>query len=359
MEKKIMGYKLDLGAWNGVFAVPCCIVDEHLKLAGAAQLKVMLWLLRHSGEELSDEIIASALNMSPADVRDSMLYWKETGVVCENDCIITPPEDDRTVSAPLPAQVAQAVQPAQQIQPPQPLTVPAPEKQEQPAKTGNKLSRVLSRPEKPDTVYLAERMNNDESIMFLMHTADEIFGRPTSNNEKETLLLIHEYDGIPVEVLIMLLQYARDIGKCNIRYIEKLAINWSDEEINTLERAEEKIRMLTSGISAAGRIQQIVGQDRHSPTQKEIAYADKWLNSMKLTEEMIRYAYEICVDAKGKYIPKYVDSVLSRWESAGIKTLEQAQEDQLRGKPAPKKQKTVTYDIDQYESTNAIFEEGF
>ena len=80
---------------------------------------------------------------------------------------------------------------------------------------------------------------------------------------------------------------------------------------------------------------------------------------MKLTEEMIRYAYEICVDAKGKYIPKYVDSVLSRWESAGIKTLEQAQEDQLRGKPAPKKQKTVTYDIDQYESTNAIFEEGF
>ena len=67
-------------------------------------------------------------------------------------------------------------------------------------------------------------MNEDESIAFLMRSADEIFGRMTSNSDKETLLMIHEYDGLPVDVLIMLLQYALSVGKCNMRYIEKMAI---------------------------------------------------------------------------------------------------------------------------------------
>lgn len=35
-----MNYKMNLGAWNSIFAVPCSVVDEHIKLAGAAQLKV-------------------------------------------------------------------------------------------------------------------------------------------------------------------------------------------------------------------------------------------------------------------------------------------------------------------------------
>ena len=56
-----MEYKLDLGAWNSVFAVPCNIVDEHLRLAGAAQLKVILWVLRHAGEAFSVEDIASII----------------------------------------------------------------------------------------------------------------------------------------------------------------------------------------------------------------------------------------------------------------------------------------------------------
>ena len=48
-----MEYKMNLGSWNSVFAVPGDIVDKHLRLAGAAQLKVILWTLRHAGEEFT------------------------------------------------------------------------------------------------------------------------------------------------------------------------------------------------------------------------------------------------------------------------------------------------------------------
>ncbi len=85
-----MEYNLNLGAWASVFAVPSEIVDKHIKLAGAAQLKVILWFLRHAGENFTVEDIAESLSMQNADVRDSLQYWVETGVISMNEGIITP-----------------------------------------------------------------------------------------------------------------------------------------------------------------------------------------------------------------------------------------------------------------------------
>ena len=340
-----MEYRMNLGAWNSIFAVPCDIVDKHLKLAGAAQLKVLLWVLRHSGEGFTTEDISSALSMSAADVRDSMLYWKETGIVCESEGELSPPKAQRTENT----AAEESNEPAKQEE--------KTESEKKSASEEKKPSRALSRPEKPDIAYLTERMRVDESIVYLMQTADELFGRPTSANEKETLLLIHEYDGLPVEVILMMIQYAAGIGKCNARYLEKVAINWADDEITTLERAEERIKQLTSGRSAAGMIQKLFGIGTHTPTEKEIAFADRWLNTWGFPADVIYYAYEICVDAKGEYIPKYVNSVLERWYSSGIKTLDKAKADQQRGKKKAEKKKSASYDIDLYDSINTILEE--
>ncbi len=344
-----MDYRMDLGAWNSVFVVPSDIVDKHLKLAGAAQLKVILWFLRHAGENYSTEDIARALSMQEADVRDSLLYWSETGVIYVSEGKITPAKSeinesfssDETVKTQSASE--EVTQKTENVEP---------EKQ-------TKSSRALSRPEKPDIRYLTKRMSEDEGIVYLMQAADEIFGRPTNNNDKATLLMIHETDGLPVEVIIMLLQYAAEIGKCNIRYIEKIAISWADDEVNTLERAEKRIQQLTSGRNAAGIVQNIIGLEKHSPTEKETYYADRWINQWKFTSEMIRRAYEICVDTKSKYIPKYVDSVLGRWFSSGITTPEQADMDQSKGKKkAQNKTYEATYDISEFESSSIIDEEG-
>lgn len=53
-----MGYKLELGAWSAVFAVPNALVDRYIKEADGDQLKVMLWLLRHNGRPYAAEDLA-------------------------------------------------------------------------------------------------------------------------------------------------------------------------------------------------------------------------------------------------------------------------------------------------------------
>ncbi len=34
-----MDYRLDIGMWNQVFAVPCALVDQHIKLAGRSSFR--------------------------------------------------------------------------------------------------------------------------------------------------------------------------------------------------------------------------------------------------------------------------------------------------------------------------------
>lgn len=351
-----MEYKIDLGVWNSVFAVPAVIVDKHIRLAGAAQLKVLLCFLRHAGEGLGINELSSMLNMHEADVRDCLQYWVQTGVIAVNGDRLSPPEvSDSAVDhspapdvKPLPAENDTAVK------------KDSAEDTSRDNSTDNEITgkeegkkRALSRPEKPDTAYIAERMKQDSDVAFLMNSADEIFGRITNHNDKATLLLIHEYDGLPVEVILMLLQYAADVGKCNMRYIEKTAINWADDEITTLQAAEARIKQLTNSRNAAFRVQRIIGAQEHSPTEKELSFADQWINRWKFSDEMIRAAYEICVDAKGKYIPGYTNSVLERWQRAGISTPEQAKaERQSRKKPKSEKGYDATYDIAEYESTS-------
>ena len=59
-----MDYRLDIGMWNQVFAVPCALVDRHLKLAGKEQLQVLLYALRHAGEGFTPEGLAGDLGMT-------------------------------------------------------------------------------------------------------------------------------------------------------------------------------------------------------------------------------------------------------------------------------------------------------
>ena len=75
-----MHYQIDLGPWGGIFAVPTCVVDKHLKLASGLALKVLLLLLR-TQIPLSAEEIATRLGQSQGDVRDALAYWEQAGLL--------------------------------------------------------------------------------------------------------------------------------------------------------------------------------------------------------------------------------------------------------------------------------------
>ena len=330
-----MQYIVNFQNWGSVFAVPTALVDQHLKLAGAVQLKVILWVLRGGGQPFTAESAAKALRLKPEEVNDALQYWVQAGFFSE-------------AGAPSPQ-----VQPeTKELQPFVPKAAP---QTQEPAQAS---SLPVRRKPKPTGLYLSERISQSEEIAYLMQEAQQILGKVVSPALSSTLVAAHDDYGLPVEVIIMLLQYAANIGKCNMRYIEKMAISWAEEEITSLALAEKKIDRLTSGRNCAMIVQRTIGLEEHSPTEKEMEFADLWINQWKFTADMIREAYERCVDAKGKYIPKYTSSVLERWYHAGITTVEQARNEKLQNrKSKPTGGSGGAYDIDLFESTSVIDEE--
>jgi DnaD/phage-associated family protein len=333
-----MNYSMNLGAWNSVFAVPCSVVDKHIKLAGSMPLKVLLWTLRHAGESFESKDTAQALGISETDVNDAMLYWQQAGLIAIEKEEITP--DGGTMQKP---------------EVPEPLNTPEIPLEKPPEEKPHK---VLSRPQKADNAFVAKRMNESTEIACLMQEAEQILGRLISNGDSATLLMIHDDFGLPADVIIMLLQYAMSIGKANMRYIEKVAMNWADEEISTHEKAESKLRSLAENSKAWHVVEQAIGMPHRVPSAKEESAAAVWVTDWHFSIALIHEAYDRSIDATGKFSPAYMNRIFERWQKDGVTTLEQAQKEKEERASARKndvknkKSNNVTFDIDEYERTS-------
>ena len=348
-----MSYLLNLGAWNSVFAVPTELVDRHLKLAGSVQLKALLWLLRHGGENVGEDALSDALGVSKADVADAMLYWQECGLIVRNeDGGFDPAAPDARTSSVETAAPAPVSSPPAAVQTVQTAQAPSPQET-----TAHKPTAVLpTRPQKPDNAFVAQRIAESPEIAMLMQESQVILGRLIKNGDSSTLLMMHDYLGLPTDVILMLLQYTVSIGKSNMRYIEKAAMNWADEEINTHEKAEEKIRRLSENSRAWGVIEQTLGIARRSPTKQETELASRWINEWRFSPDMIREAYERCVNQTGKLSLRYMNKILERWQREGILSLDQARREQEQKAAARQEQEEnrISYDIDSFERSGAF-----
>ena len=187
----------------------------------------------------------------------------------------------------------------------------------------------MARPLRPDPVYVAKRISEDKEIEALLNEAQYILGRPVSPNENAGMIMMHDNDGLPCEVILMLLTYGASNQK-GMRQIEAMGAAWAKEGILTLEQADEKIRELEESKEAYRKVQSILGLEYRKPSQKEEENYTRWVNEWKFTDDMIKTAYDICVNAKGKYIPNYVNTILMRWNENGIRTVEQVEAERAK-----------------------------
>ena len=189
--------------------------------------------------------------------------------------------------------------------------------------------------------------------------AQYIFGRPVSHNENAGILMMHDNDGLPAEVILMLLTYGIE-NKKGMRYIEAMGKSWANEGIFTAQQADEKIRRLDESRDSWHKVQTILGLEFRSPSSSEEEIYTNWIKVWKFSDEMIKEAYDRCINAIGKYRASYVNSILMRWYQNGIKTIEQAN---AESKAKPKKAKNgdnaavnSSFDVDELDDL-AMFDD--
>lgn len=335
-----MSYLINLGGWSSVFAVPSAVVDNGLKLASESQLKVVLYVLRHGGEKLTDENISDALGIHPDDVRDAIEYWISKGLFISLENELTIPQNSAVHN----------------VVPEEPTSKTTVEE------TVAQKTRSLSRAQKPEPAYVRERIKGDKSLAVLMSEAELMLGRLLSQPDTATLLMLHDTDGLPVDVILMLIGYCKSIGKGNMRYIEKTGIGWANEGILTINLAEEKIKRYSLSTSAWETVAAVFGiRLSGSPTEKQLEFAGRWVNEWLFSESMLRLAYERCVDAKGEAKLPYINGILKKWYEQSLKTPDDvmkadSQTSAKKNKKGESAQNSASYDLDAYES-KSIFDD--
>ena len=310
----------DFNVWNDTFTIPKIVVDKYLKDSAEKDIKILIYILKNlsGGMYLSKAVYD--LGYSGEEIKEAINLWQERKIIPKGIVF----EDIEVKS-----------------------------------------STPLYRPEKkteyryirPNMNYVVSRTKTSENVKWLMQEAEIILGRPLSGGDSASLLMLHDNEGLPIDVIIMLMQYAVDAGKSGMKYIYKIGENWSKEGIDDISKAEKKIKELNNLKSAWRKFENLIGIDHRLPTSREESAVMRWFNEFNFKEELIKEAYDRCVNANGKYILNYMDSIIKRWHKEGIRTLEQANSENLgraKYRKSNFKKEDASYNIDEYENSDIL-----
>lgn len=344
-----MSIKINLGAWSSVFAVPSKIVDEGLKFSDGVKLKVLLYVLRNADREIDVNLISAATGVNVTDIPEALDYWVNMEILRKDNNLYLPANnsvEELNVTDNSKSEINEDKQ--------------EPEKEESADESARlKQHFTVTKPQKPDYVFTVQRLAEDEELKLLVSEAQSALGKVLSNSDISTFLMLKDTCGLPLDVILMLIQYAISIDKGNMRTIEKLGVSWADEGVNSVEAADNKIRLATQRSKCYSIVAAAFGlKNVGSPTKKQLDYCSTWVTEWKFSPEMLREAYERCVDTRGEMKFNYIDGILKRWNKNGIKSMNDlAESEKERAKSDKEKKANTSYDInelDKFESLDFI-----
>lgn len=327
-----MNYTVNPLQFSSVFVLPASITDEHLKLCSAAQLKTVLAVYRCQNTAFNEQTLCALTGLPECEVADALQFWAQRGVLLVGGEV---PSVQAPVVPTPPVAVA--------AQEPKPAVQPAVSEPEAPAKSARKSDIDLT-PSKPTHEQISKRLNESAELRELFSEVQTALGRLLGTGDQAALLLLFDYYGLKTEVLLMLCEYARSIGKAsNLNYIYTVGADWSSREIDTLERADEEITRLRSVNASWTQLCALTGMKHPTPTKNQQKYLSCWLEDWHFSLPMIALAYEKMQEHKEGVDFRYLNGILKNWNTKGIRTPEQIEQEErdFREKASPKEEKTA------------------
>ena len=188
-----------------------------------------------------------------------------------------------------------------------------------------------------------QRHLEDTEVQRLFYAAHSLLGKPLSDIERRMFLAFYDDLGLCVDVVSVMLEYCVDKGKTHNNYLRTVAYDWSERGIETVEEAEEYIRLFDNEYR---EILRYYGLRNREPIDKEIRYMEKWLKEDGFTMDVIKLACERTIMNKAQPHFAYTNGIFTKWKKDGVHTaeqveaLEQAYYDDIKEARAAKKSGT-------------------
>ncbi len=289
-------------------------IDEYMKDANDAQVKVYLYLLRmmqaHQATSVSD--IADRFNHTEKDVVRALKYWEKQRIldldfdenktlvgihILDLDNLQSSRKPRGSAFVPMPASLREETSSANMA------SFPSAEQD------------VVRSFEKPS--YSADQLRefkDRQDTAQLLFIAESYIGRPLTPSEMKTILYFTDVLRFSDDLIDYLLQYCVDRGKKDFKYIEKVAVNWAEEGITTPRQAQKATARYDKNVYA---IMNELGKSG-SPTAKEMEYINRWIKEYGFTSDIIFEACQRTVLATDRHRFEYAEGILSSWKDQNV-----------------------------------------
>lgn len=303
-------------------------LDEYMPNANGEFVKIYLYLLRAFGEADADVSIchiADIFHHTEKDIIRALKYWEQVGLLelgFDNNKVLThirliPMEHPSSVMSNVNnIDVEQhsiktnTVNTVDTI-----IELPSINNN---ATVNNATSTVASRGKKIYTADELAAFNTRSEVVELLYLAEKYVGKPLSGSDVNTLLYIYDVIGFEVELIEYLIEYCVTNGHKSFRYMEKVAISWSEEGIDNVEKARNNTDTYSKTCYPVLKAFGITGRN---PGAEEKAFVVKWTNAYGFTMDIIIDACKRTLSATSKPSFKYADGILTKWHEKGIKNL--------------------------------------
>lgn len=294
-------------------------IDEFMESANDVQLKVYLYLLRMLGANQATSVsdLADKFNHTEREIIRALKYWeKQKLLTLDYDAggipvgihfrdLDTEYVAERKIESSTSQSLAMFMEPSENVSPEPVYEKPTYEKP------------AYEKPVYEKPVYSAgdvREFKNREETAQIMFIAESYIGRPLTPAEMKSLLFLTDVLQFSVDLIDYLIAYCVERDKKDFKYIERVALNWAENNVSTPAQAKRFSKKYDKNVYA---IMNALGKT-NAPTNKEAEYITRWTGEYGFDLDIILEACDRTVMATDRHRLEYAESILSSWHQENV-----------------------------------------
>lgn len=292
------------GGQQGVTVVSNVFLDKYMIKANGEYVKVYLYLLRclsESDKELSIGYLADVLENTESDIVRAIKYWAGQGVLSVTysgrqikSIQVNSLEENEEIAVTLQSAAVG-------------LHTETDEAQE---------DEISKKKDKAIAIETLNELMADGDVKMLLYVVQKYLEKTLNSTETNIILYIYSELGFSVELTEYLVEYCVSNNHKDIKYIEKVALNWHENNVSTVDEAKKLV-----SANNFYPVLKAFGLSGRNPATVERAFIVKWKDEYGFDMDIIVNACNRTMDTIHQPSFQYADSILQRWRKKGVKSV--------------------------------------
>lgn len=299
---------------NAFTSVPNTFIEQYMAVANGEFVKVYLYLLHelsNQGSGVSISVIADSLNHTENDVMRALNYWEKNGVLRidydENKQFVGLSLCDLWTSS-ASSTAPQATAPVVEAAPTKKKGAKAPKSQ----------TEACSFKKREYSLDEVNAFCNNHEISELLFIIETYLRHPLNSTEMNTIFFWYDTLHFSGELIEYLVEYCITNGHSSLRYMDKVALGWAENGIDTIDKAKEHVSIRSKAYYS---IMKAFGISGRNLAESEMTYVNRWSKEYNFDIELIQEACRRTIAKTQRPSFEYADSILTSWHNSNVHTL--------------------------------------